>query len=366
MKRNIGISIYPEQSSFEKDKAYLDLAKNFGFKILFTSILHFGNDPEFHHKCEKVFKTIGYAKALGFYVVLDVEENSMKKAGIENDLLKCKEIGVDCIRLDTPLRASEIAMFTFNKAEIDIQLNMSNNDHLITNIMDYKPIAARLNGCHNFYPLKNTALPLQFFRECNQKYLAHRLETSAFVGSHIGEMTTAIGWKELPTIEIQRDLSIKAQAKILFYSQEIDNVLIGNAYASEAEMMELAKVNRYVLTFNIKKENFVTDDESDIILSTSHYRRGDITEMFIRSTMPRIYFKDRDIQPNNKKNKFNIGDIVIINNNDEKYKGELHIILQDDFENIDNKYNYVASIKAEEKILLDYLQANSQFRFEFD
>ena len=33
----LGISIYPERSTFEKDKAYLDLAHKYGFKRVFTS-----------------------------------------------------------------------------------------------------------------------------------------------------------------------------------------------------------------------------------------------------------------------------------------------------------------------------------------
>ncbi|ARU91676.1 hypothetical protein SCLARK_001107 [Spiroplasma clarkii] len=299
MKRKLGISIYPEQSTFAKDKEYLDTAKDLGYEIMFTSALHFVHDQDFESKIKKVFATIKYAKQIGFYTILDVEDLSLKKMQIDPQLEKLRELGVDCIRLDTPLRASEIAWYTYNKAKIDIQLNMSNNDSLIDEIIDFKPIVSRINGCHNFYPLKYTALPFDFFVECNKKYLKHRLETSAFVGSHYGEMTTATGWKQLPTLEMQRELPIAAQAKILFYTNQIDNVLIGNAYAKKEELQALACVEREIITFDLKPEIDLTTGEQELLTSDWHYRRGDITEYFVRSTMTRVIFKDLTIKPRN-------------------------------------------------------------------
>lgn len=40
----LGISVYPERSTFEKDKAYLDLAHKYGFKRVFTSLLQIEDD----------------------------------------------------------------------------------------------------------------------------------------------------------------------------------------------------------------------------------------------------------------------------------------------------------------------------------
>ncbi|WP_020834043.1 MupG family TIM beta-alpha barrel fold protein [Spiroplasma taiwanense] len=219
MNKKIGISIYPEQSSFKEDKKYLDFAKSLGYEFVFTSILHFVGTEKEKEKANMVLKPLKYAKEIGFYTILDVEYKSMKLIEISvNDLSKCIQYGIDCLRLDSPSLPAEISNITHNKYKINIQLNMSNNDNLITNVMDYQPIKNRLSGCHNFYPLEYTALPFDFFTEANQKYLKYNIETSAFVGSHFGEMTTAIGWKELPTLEEQRNIPISSQAKILFYS----------------------------------------------------------------------------------------------------------------------------------------------------
>jgi hypothetical protein len=40
----LGVSIYPERSTFEKDQAYLDLAHKYGFKRVFTSLLQITDD----------------------------------------------------------------------------------------------------------------------------------------------------------------------------------------------------------------------------------------------------------------------------------------------------------------------------------
>ena len=42
----LGVSIYPERSTFEKDAAYLDLAHQYGFKRVFTSLLEVSGDQD--------------------------------------------------------------------------------------------------------------------------------------------------------------------------------------------------------------------------------------------------------------------------------------------------------------------------------
>ncbi|QHX36442.1 DUF871 domain-containing protein [Spiroplasma sp. BIUS-1] len=363
MKRQLGISIYPEQSTFEKDKEYLDLAKKLGYEVVFTSVLHFVGSENEKQKAEMVLKTIKYAKQIGFYTILDVEYKSMELIGISvNDVSKCNDYGIDCLRLDSPSLPFEISSITHNKYGVDIQLNMSNNDSLIDNVMDFKPIKERLSGCHNFYPLEYTALPFDYFKEANKKYLKHNLSTAAFVGSHFGEMTTATGWKELPTLEEQRNLSISEQAKILFYTNEINLVLIGNAYATKEELEELASIDRYEITLNVKPMYELSEDEKGI-LKFDHFRRGDITEYFVRSTFSRVEFKNSSIEPKNTKKTYNKGDVVIINNNDIKYKGECHIIMKDNFEDKQQKYNWIGTIKESEKRLIEFIGPWSHFRF---
>ncbi len=64
----LGISIYPERSTFEKDKAYLDLAHKYGYKRVFTSLLQINDDKE---KVLSEFKeVVDYANSLGMEVMV--------------------------------------------------------------------------------------------------------------------------------------------------------------------------------------------------------------------------------------------------------------------------------------------------------
>ena len=46
MKR-LGISLYPDQSSFDQNKAYLEMAHKYGYTRIFTSLLQmYGDDGE--------------------------------------------------------------------------------------------------------------------------------------------------------------------------------------------------------------------------------------------------------------------------------------------------------------------------------
>ncbi|WP_420845529.1 MupG family TIM beta-alpha barrel fold protein [Mesoplasma chauliocola] len=58
--------MYPEQSPFEKDKEYLDLAKILRYKVVFTSLLYFVNHSDQECKQNKVLKAIKYAYDIGF------------------------------------------------------------------------------------------------------------------------------------------------------------------------------------------------------------------------------------------------------------------------------------------------------------
>ena len=62
----LGISIYPERSTFEKDKAYLDLAHQYGFKRVFTSLLEINGDKD--EVLAGFKKPVDYANSLGMEV----------------------------------------------------------------------------------------------------------------------------------------------------------------------------------------------------------------------------------------------------------------------------------------------------------
>ncbi|WP_158695296.1 DUF871 domain-containing protein [Mesoplasma florum] len=362
-KKKIGISVYPEQAELNETINYLNVARSYGYEILFVSFIHMMDKTE--KDFEKLLKVIKHANDLDYYIIADFHYPSLEKMGIPiDDFKKIYEMGISCVRFDSPALASELSALTHNVYGIDIQLNMSNNDHLINNVLDYKPVLTRLNGCHNFYPQKNTGLPFNFFKECNVKYIKNNLETSAFIGSHFGNQGPAKVNAELPTIELIRDMECDTQAKFLFYTNEINNVLFGNSFASEEELKSVASLNRDEITFKINLNSEISAEEKEILYWNKHFRRGDITESFIRSTMSRVEFKDKKIQPRDNTYIFNRGDVVIVNENGASYKGELHIILNDNYQDKNKQYNLVGKIATQEMLLLNFINPWTHFQFE--
>lgn len=79
----LGISIYPERSTFEKDKAYLDLAHKYGYKRVFTSLLQINDDKE---KVLSEFKeVVDYANSLGMEVMVDINPALFEQLEISYD-----------------------------------------------------------------------------------------------------------------------------------------------------------------------------------------------------------------------------------------------------------------------------------------
>ena len=67
--RRLGISIYPEHSTVEKDKEYLTLASKYGFTRVHMFIICGWRKREI---IEEFKETISHANALGFQVLVDI------------------------------------------------------------------------------------------------------------------------------------------------------------------------------------------------------------------------------------------------------------------------------------------------------
>lgn len=358
MKRSLGISIYPEHSTVEADKAYLKLAHEYGFTRVFTCLLSVTKSKE---EIVADFKeTINYAVSLGYEVILDVAPAVFSQLKISyDDLSFFNDMKATGIRLDLGFDGAKEAMLTFNEYNLAIEINMSNNVAYLDNILTYQPAKTFLYGCHNFYPQRGTGLEYEFFKKCSQRFKNQGIRTAAFINSHCAAMGPWSINDGLCTLEMHRDLPIEIQAKHLFATNLIDDVIIGNAYASKAELEALSKINRYQLELTVEVNNNISAIESGIIEKEQHYRRGDITAQAIRSTEVRKKHLTSNIELHDNTDEFTYGDVVIGNNNFGKYKGELQIILA---ASKDERKNKVGRIIDEELFLLDYIDAWTKFR----
>lgn len=356
----LGVSIYPEHSTPEKDKAYLSLAAKYGFTRVFTCLLSVKKPAE---EIKADFQdVISHANQLGMDVIVDVAPSVFKNLNISyDDLSFFKEIGAAGFRLDEGFNGGVEANMTYNPQGLKVELNASSDSPYIDLVMFNQPNRETLIACHNFYPQRYSGLSLDLFKRASTKLRSYNIPIAAFVGSQ--EKGTYGPWpvsEGLCTLEIHRDLPIDAQARHLFATHLVDDVIVANAYASEEELKALAAIDRNKLTFGIQLEEGLSETEKEIIFNYPHHVRADMSSYMARSTMPRIVYADRDIPVGNTRD-LKRGDIVVLNNEYGHYKGELHIILEDMPNN--GAKNIVGRIPEYEMAMLEYVVPNVKFAF---
>jgi hypothetical protein len=349
----LGVSIYPDRSTKERDIEYLTKASKYGFSRVFTNLLEVSKPID---EIKKEFKEIiEHANSLGMEVILDVAPSVFKDLGITYDNLSFfKEMGAAGIRLDEGFNSHQEALMSYNKENLKVEINASLGTKYLANILSYKGNKDNIITCHNFYPQKYTGLSFKHFEMSSKEMKDLGLVVAAFVSS---QTENSFGpWpvnEGLCTLEEHRELPMDVQARHLFATGLVDDVLVANCYASDEELIELSKINPAKLTFKVELNEEVSEVEKEIIFNFPHYVRGDMSEYMARSTMCRITYKDADIKPHNTRD-LTRGDIIIVNNEYGRYKGELHIVTKD-MPN-DGRKNIVGRIPENEMMLLDYIE----------
>lgn len=357
----LGISIYPEKEKIEDILNYLTMSAKYGFKRVFTCLLSANNSKE---EIKKEFKTIiEHATSLNMEVVLDVAPSIFSKLEISyDDLLFFKELGATGIRLDEGFDGFKEAQMTFNKYNLDIEINMSTGTKYIDMILSYNPNKKKLIACHNFYPMEYSGLSLEHFIKTSLQFKELGIRTAAFVSSPSADHGPWGVMDGLCTLEMHRKLPITTQVKHLLLMDLVDDIIIANALASEQELIAISSLTQCP-EFDIIFNKDVSDLERKIILDEPHINRGDCSEYLARSTQSRIKYANENLEPKNVNKHISKGDVCIGNNNFDKYKCELQLILKDHSDDKKRK-NIAAKIVDHELFLIDYLKPWSAFSFK--
>jgi hypothetical protein len=318
-----------------------------------------GDDKE---KVLAEFKqSVTFANSLGMEVMVDINPALFEQLEISyDDLSFFDEMGAWGVRLDVGFTGAEEARMTRNPYGIKIEINMSQGTSYVDNIMSYSPNTDNLLGSHNFYPHRYTGLAYDHFVACSQKFRKYNLNTMAFVNSHaatFGPWPTQDG---LCTLEEHRTLEIATQVKHLLLTGLIDDVLIGNAYASEAELKAMSEAFFAPYpSLKVVPNELISPIERKCLFENLHSYRGDRSEYVLRSTMTRVYYKAEDF-PAHDTVEIKRGDVLIDNNGYGQYKGETQIALKT-MKN-DGRVNIVGHISPDELFLLEFIHPWSNFK----
>lgn len=356
-----GVSIYPEHTSVDRNKAYLMEAKKHGFTKMFTCLLSVGDDTE---QIIEEFRLInGFAQELGFEVVLDVSPLVFNKLGATpTNLSVFKQMNADVLRFDIGFGPQIDALLTHNTDGLIVEFNASTDASYAKNVLDHDANKNNLRMCHNFYPQLHTGLGTSYFMNSTQKLFESTENIAAFVSS--GAEDTFGPWpvKEgLVTLEMHRHKAIDFQVRHLIATRMINSIYIGNAFASIEELSSFQHLNPNQVSIRIDETDGITALESEILYDNVHIIRGDFSDFVKRSLLSRFTYKSKDIPSNHSNSVLKRGDIVIINNDLPHYRGELQIVLQDTPN--DGRYNVIAKIVGDEMIFIDLLLASENVQF---
>jgi len=356
----LGISIYSNQKTVKENIDYIRLASEYGYKRIFTCLISLGDSIE--KSMEDFKKIMSVAKEESMEVIADVTPEVFKALGLDyKELGYFHTLGLSGIRLDLGFSGIEESIMTANPYGLKIEINISTGTKYLENILSYQPKKENLYGCHNFYPHEYTGLSREHFMKCSTQFKTNNIRTAAFVNAPCATFGPWATTEGLCTLEEHRHLPIDVQGKDLIHNGLIDDVIIANCYASEDELRRLSEMNTEVLTLNVNLEEDVTAIEEKIVTNELHFYRGDASDYVIRSTQPRVKYKDESFPPSNTRT-IKKGDLLIDNDLYNRYAGELQIALKDRRNN--GKTNVVGRINESELFLLDKIRPWQKFRLK--
>lgn len=359
----LGISVFPEKNSFSEIKEYLKLTSSYGFSKLFLNFLQITkeNKKEIISKYSEIIKE---AKKYNFLITLDVAEDVYNVLEIKNhDSKFFHELGVDVLRLDLNENGFVEKEILNNPYNISLEINGSSTKGVSYLLNELGLSKNRVIVSHNFYPQRFTGLPLDYFVENTLFFKNLGYKTSAFINSKDGKIFPWAESEGCPTLEIHRDLDIDVQAKHFYALGIIDELVISNCFASERELKKLSEINPSQIELSVELEPAISDSEKDVLLNyLNHFRRGDINEYTVRSTMPRIHYKDSKFPVRKNSKSQSYGDVYVANDSAGRYKAELFILIKNHA--ISNDKNLVAKVVEEEKFLIKYISGWKNFKFK--
>lgn len=386
MKHTLGISVYPDVSPLEDIKKYIELSSKYGFKKIFSSMFSVEGSKE--EVLDYFEELIAFSHKHGMIVDLDVNPDLFKRLDASiNDLSVFSEIGVDILRMDQSFGKDKDFELMNNKYGIDIEFN--SNIKVVDGLAKAGANPEDILVCYNFYPQRYTGFGWDVFREMSSELKSYGdVNIGAFVSSNNSNTHGVWDSKDgLLTVESLRYFPIDTQARILLATGLINDIIIGNAYASEDELKSLKEVydnhsfdicNEGLKesiesgTFTVNSSQViqlkpelcekVSDVEKDILYNFAPHISIERNNEFIwRSRMSRIK-DERSIEPRTSDKKyFDRGDVLIVNDNYRHYAGEVEIALGK-VEN-DGERNLVARIKEDELMMLDLIDSGILVKF---
>ncbi|WP_425380149.1 MupG family TIM beta-alpha barrel fold protein [Spiroplasma endosymbiont of Stenodema calcarata] len=346
---------------------YLTKCVKAQIKVVFTTLINVKKSDQ--QVFQRFLSLTKIANKLGMDVYGDVDGTVYEEFGLDKNNREqimdffIIELGLKGIRFDCGVSPEDMAKLTHNHQDIKIILNASNPAEEVAYLLSLQAKKSNLVSCWNFYPQRYTASSLSYFTEKITALKASGILSQAFVAL---QRSDAQGpWQhndKLPSIEMHRDLSLDFQVRH-FVALGVDDIIVSTQFLNDTELMVLTNINLHKITLNLKPAVDITSVEQKILNDQSvHFVRPDLAEYIIRSTFSRLKYHHNDIPVRHFKGKyFEKGDVVILNNNAQNYKGELQIVTKQMAN--DGIRNLVGHLEESEQSIVACLTPNCEFSF---
>ena len=389
----LGVSVYPDIRPLEEIATYLRLASKHSYKRIFTSMFSVEGTPQ---EVLAYFRELdAVAHEVGMEVALDVNPECLGRLGASpSDLSVFADIDADILRMDGAYGPDENYEMLCNPHGIKIEYNASALDpKQIEDLVARGVDRQRILACHNFYPQRYTGFRWDKFQAVNARLAPLGIRVGAFIASQApgthGVWDAVCG---LPTVERLRDYPADLQARIMAATGNVTDILFGNAYASEDELAAVAeavapvscepkseRAREVLKSFEafmdlsggasrqkkVRVEPLfdISDVEREILFDFyPHVDMGDSSEWIWRTRIERLVYANEAIIPRRHVGeRFERGDVVIVNDNYKHYAGEVQVVLEPIVD--DGTRNLVARIDAEEMDMFDLIGDNDPVVF---
>lgn len=300
----VGLDEYPLSKNLE----YLDMLKENGIDRVFISAHIPEMKPSFKQELEEV---CSYADSLGIKIIMDVSKPMMNSFKMPK---------VYSLRLDYGFSDEEILELSKSK-DFFIEFNASTiTENKIIRLKNIGVDFSKVRISHNFYPKKYTGLDRNEVIKRNNIFKKYGIKVMLYIPSNNEHRPPM--YEGLPTIEAHRSLRMEAILSEI-RSLGIDEVFIGDSYASKEELQMIKNFDYETITIPIIINDDLSNEEITLLEKT-HYNRIDQPIYFKRSSC-RI---DGVIKPHNQIER-KTGYITIDNSLFKRYQGEVCIMTKD-------------------------------------
>lgn len=257
----IGISVYLNEINYP----YLSTTSKYGVTQIFTSFKMV--EENYESLLTNANELIEFCIQNNLELIPDVDEKSAERFGL-NSLSEFKTLGINRIRIDGGVDNQEIA--NLSKMFI-IYLNASDiKKRDIKELISYGLVIENCVAMHNFYPLENSGLSLEYFVETNKMIKSFGLQVLAFIPGNL-KLRGPV-FNGLPTLE--RDRGSRPIVAYLKMKDLVDQIFIGDNEISEDELRLISNPRIIELEVDFFDENNLIDKE--------HVIRPDMNSTMIR------------------------------------------------------------------------------------